>query len=395
MLKWCPRNRVQNSMTMFEGFNLRDNAFPVTPSDEDGTHWFGFSKLKQEFEAVLDRSSMERLRLCVLNRGRFGAGKTHAAHYFVEQYSGRKNIGEYLCFIPIIIESPKQPPKAFIDFSNRLFNAVTFRRIAEVSENMRSLMEPKVLYKKLLEVSGSEDIATVLSQMDDQNLLLSKTFLQGGGTARDLRSLGVAKRLTNEHEFASAVIGAIYLLIHGQSNKKESISRLLLWVDEMEDLVYFPTRYYLPFTQAIREVIDTTNQHMTLLLNFTFTEPEDLSSIENILGKAIMERVNQHIIFQTPSKNELKDYLLELFKANRLDKKSCPPTFPFLEDAFKLLIESAVSKTPRFLNKLCDMLLRDIQSLPGADKIIKHGISREIVEKKIPQILSLLEDSGG
>ena len=165
--------------------------------------------------------------------------------------------------------------------------------------------------------------------------------------------------MTSEHEFALAVIGVLHLLIHGQSSEPGPLSRVILWLDEMEDLVYFPTRYYLPFTQAIREIIDSTSQHFTLLLNFTFSEPEDLPAIENVLGQALMQRVNHHIVFKQPTAEDYEGYLLELLKYNRLDQRRGSPTFPFSKEAFDLLIQSAAARTPRFLNKLCDMLLRE------------------------------------
>ena len=380
---------------MFEKFNLRDNAFPVTPTDQDGTPWFGFNTLRQEFETVFERSGTEHLRLCVLNRGRLGAGKTHAARYFAAKFATQQAFGDYHRCVSIVIESPKQPPKAFGDFTSRLFNGVTFRRIVEAAQNLRALSDADVVFRRLLEATGSEDVATVLSKIDDSNLLLSKAFLLGGGTARELRELGVAKKLTNEHEFALAVVAVLHLLIHGQSGERETISRVALWMDEMEDLVYFPTRYYLPFTQALREVIDRTNLHMTLMLNFTFSEPQDLPAIENVLGQALMQRVNHHIVFQQPTFEDMRDYLLELFLFNRLSNAPCPPSFPFGPDAFGLLVESAVSKTPRFLNKLCDMLLREIQRDTGLDVSVERMISQETVRAKLPQILSLLEEARG
>lgn len=382
---------------MFEKFNLKDNAFPITPNDQEKSQWFGFKELKREFEKVLDRSSAERLRLCVLNRGRLGAGKTNAAHYFIEKYSGRRRIGDYAKIVPIVIESPKQPQKAFIDFSNRLFNAITFRKIAQSADNLRATLGgAKPLFERLHHATGSEDIATVLTHISEVNLLLAKAFLLGAGAQKELRELGVAKKLTTEHEFASAVIGVFYLLIHGETRDEQTLSRILLWVDEMEDLVFFPTRYYLPFTQAIREVIDNTNEHLTLMLNFTFSEPEDLPAIENVLGQAIMQRVNHHIVFQEPSVEDMRHYLLELFEANRLEQKKTSPTYPFSEEAFEMLIEAAVSKTPRFLNKVCDMLLRDFQTVSDAElELRKHGIPRTLIEQRLPQVLSLLEEARG
>ena len=374
---------------MFEKFNLKDSAFPVTHSNQDEIPWFGFNKLKNEFQVILDRSSSEHLRLCVLDRGRLGAGKTHAAKYFSARYSKRKAAGSYFRFIPIVIESPKQPQKAFADFSSRLFDDATFDRIVRASYNLRKLGNAN---KRLLDATGSEDIAAALSKIDDDNRLLTRTYLFGGGTAKDLRELGVARRLTRDHDFALAIVGVLYLLIHGQSEERETLSRIVIWVDEMEDLIYFPTRYYLPFTQGLREVIDRTSSHLTLMLNFTFSEPEDLPAIENVLGQAIMQRVNQHVIFQHPDADEMKAYLLDLLKHNRIEDTKCSPTFPFTNDAFDLLIKTATLKTPRFLNKLCDGLLRDVQNDPAFD-IEKEGeILLGVLEDKLPPLLARLDE---
>lgn len=380
---------------MFEKFNLKDGAFPLTPSDHDGISWFGFEKLKHEFQTIFERSGSEPSRLCVLNRGRFGAGKTHAAKYFSAQHSQQKDVGNYFQFIPIVIESPKQPQKAFVDFSNRLFNAVTFDRIIQASLNLRRIGDIKRLFSNLLNVTGSEDIATALSKIDNDNRLLTKRYLLGEGTAKELRDIGVAKRLVKDHEFALAIVGVLYLLIHGQSEERETLSRIVLWIDEMEDLVYFATRYYLPFTQALREVIDLTNYHMTIMLNFTFSEPEDLPTIENVLGQAIMQRVNHHVIFPPPTVSEMRDYLLDLLKHNRAEDTPCSPTFPFSNDAFDLLTESVTSKTPRFLNKLCDPLLRDLKDDSAFDIKKTPEIQREVLEERLPGILARLEEESG
>ncbi len=381
---------------MFEKFNLRDEAFPITPGCQDAKNWFGFSNLKAEFERLLLRSSSEPTRLCILNRGRLGAGKTHAAKYFEAHFTEVKNVGIYFRTIPIIIETSKQPQKAFIDFSNRLLYKINFSRLAKASNNLKFLIGNDKLFTELLDITGSEDIATLLSKINEENRLVSKAVLLGGGTTKELRELGVAKRLTSEHEFCSAVIGMLYLLIHGQSNKSRKLSRVLLWIDEMEDLVYFPTRYYLPFTQAMREIIDSMSKHLTLMLNFTFSEPQDLPTIENILGEAIMQRINHHIVFPQPTNDDLRSYLQELLKENRLEeRKKAPLTSPFSESAFNLLIESTASRTPRFLNKLCDTLLRDLINEPDASFEKQGEISRELVVQRLPRILDLIEEARG
>jgi hypothetical protein len=131
------------------------------------------------------------------------------------------------------------------------------------------------------------------------------------------------------------------------------------------------------------------------MLNFTFSEPEDLPAIENVLGQAIMQRVNQHIVFQEPSVDDLRRYLLELFRYNRLDEKKTSPTFPFSEEAFELLTEASASKTPRFMNKLCDKLLREVKEEWATAPRKQREITKETVEEKLPRLLSSLEESRG
>ena len=123
---------------MFEPFNLKDDSFPDHTRGPRQHAVVRFNALKREFETAFQRSASEALRLCVLNRGRFGAGKTHAARYFSEMQEFQPERGSVPRFVPLIIESPKEPQNAFLDFAGRLFNAVTFRRIAQAAENLRA-----------------------------------------------------------------------------------------------------------------------------------------------------------------------------------------------------------------------------------------------------------------
>ena len=247
----------------------------------------------------------------------------------------------------------------------------------------------------LVSATNSEDVGAVLSTLNATSLLSVRTYLAGGGTAKDLRSLGAAKRLVTEHEYALAVSGVLFLLVNGPSASDETKARIILWVDEMEDLVYFPSRYFQPFTMALREVMDRNGRHVTFMLNFTFSEPEELPSIQLVLGAAIMERVNTHIVFPPATAESLRDYLLELLAANRITQPGSCPTFPFAADAFELIVNAAASKTPRFLNKVCDTLLRGLASSGDLVAVPAAGIQRSVIESRLLIVQSSIEESRG
>ena len=81
-----------------------------------------------------------------------------------------------------------------------------------------------------------------------------------------------------------------------------------------------------------------------------------------------------------------------MLKHNHIDDTKCSPTFPFTNEAFDLLIKAATLKTPRFLNKLCDALLRDLDDDTTFD-IKKEGeIRREVLEEKLPPLLGRLDE---
>lgn len=376
---------------MFKIFNLKNDSFPVTPGDLKTVEWYGFKSLKQQFEDSIYGSLFSYSRICVLNRGKMGAGKTNAARFFSRDLLNKK-MGLYDEIISIIIEAPKQPNQAFIEFSQRFINAITFSKISKASKKMRDKNGKEALYTDIMEFTGNEDIAEVLSNIDESNRLESKTYLAGGGTARDLRKIEVSRKLKSPHDFAVSLVGVLFLLIHGASEETGSLTRVILWVDEMEDLVYFPTKDFLPFTQALRELIDKMNHHFTILFNFTFSEPEELSAIESVLGEAIMQRVNSHIVFEDAKKEDLREYLLELLKNNRLDSKENNKYYPFTTDSFETLISAAVDKTPRYLNKICDNILNILAKTEEYKIEKKNPIDNHILDKELPLILKELDD---
>ncbi len=378
---------------MFEKFNLKEESFPVAPGGSKNAVWYGFRGLKKQFEDSIDRSTRNPMRHCVLNRGQIGTGKTNAAHYFTRYLSNCKDMGIYGNALSFVMEAPTQPNRAFLEFSQRFNDVVTFSNILNASEKIKESYGPERLFNDLMELTGNEDISTALSNINSSNRLTIRTYLAGGGTTKDLKEIGVSRKLTNDHDFALSIVGILHILLNGSFEEKGKISRLFLWIDEMDDLVFFPTKYFLPFTQALRELIDNMSEHFTLFLNFTYSEPAELSTIETVVGEALVQRIDSHILFDGAGKEDLTEYFLELLSNNRIRKnQETDKYYPFMKDSFEMIIDSAVGRTPRYLNKLCSNLLKNIAA--EAKYNFKEGkrIEISVIQKELPSILAYLDN---
>lgn len=376
---------------MYERFGLKDTAFPVTPRSADGVKWYGFPILRKRLSRTIRRSLEEPARVCLLNRGRWGAGKTHAAAFFSEPRNLRKPSGcPYDGVRTITVETPKQGGEAFYDLFKRIMNVVTFAAITKTTTTLRNHIGTESLYDALLDASQNEDIAHVLTHVCDDNLLETRAYLYGTVGLRDMKTIGAATKLTSDHDFSCALNGILWLLTHCSTDEKRPFNRVILWIDEMEDLVYFPTKHYLPFTQALRGVIDKSAEHLTLIVSFTFTEPEELETIGSVLGEAIMARINDHIVFEDSTEEDVTLYLLELLADNRVDDGEYADTHPFDEAAFEIITAACATHTPRYINKLCDGILREL-----AEQTTKKDgtilVSATDVENLLPTVASRLD----
>jgi SpoVK/Ycf46/Vps4 family AAA+-type ATPase len=139
-----------------------------------------------------------------------------------------------------------------------------------------------------------------------------------------------------------------------------SKGRVVLWIDELEDLIYYTTRYYRPFTQGLRELIDRLPHYFTVFLNISLASPEVLEDIETILGKALLDRVTNQVYFREPSDDEAYHYvqdLLSYYRTEDLRDRQLPEVYPFSDVALRMLIANLPTHTPRDINQRCSEVI--------------------------------------
>lgn len=394
---------------------LKDNPFMIMPpADREHVVWAGMPKLKQEIEQKFIAAEQTATTQVILNRGPFGGGKTHAMRYFSfsDNLPKAKKTTRNTYIFTIV--TPKNSGKPATDFYTDVLEQISIDRIRETVRSAIQEVGEESGFTKLKEITGSDSLARAIlllclnsegdtdknklfdvSDISEQNRLLEQYFLEGC-TKQDLKKLGLARNISKDQDrfrILAALIHCFIGLVPGRDVK--SHSRVCLWIDEMEDFVYFTTSQYRPFTQGLRDLIDRLPAFFSLLLNFTLTDPEEFETLEVIMGKALVDRVTDAVFFREMTLPEALDYVGDLmfhWRTDSFDSKKLSKHYPFENDALKFIIQNLDKRTPRSINKACSKIVEKALSgdkrkssktiLPNIDLDFVKSISNEELEQE-------------
>lgn len=369
---------------------LRENPFTVSPpTDPKQTTWAGLKELKGEFKNVFREAKASAPTQVVLCRGSLGAGKTHASLFF----SSNKNIPETSPSVQNIevlrVQTPAETGNPAKDFYLDVMEQIGLERIGEVvnktvesigrggvEQNLRQTMVSGDFVKALLDL-GSSPI------YGGPGSLLNAYFL-GKCTTRELRKLGLNRNIEKTQDYFRVLAGVFRCLTGlSESTDVAEHNRFCLWIDEMENFIYFTPPQYRPFGQGLRELVDRLPYFFTLFMNFTLTSPEEYEEIELILGGYLTDRITRQIFFhEVKDQEELLQYVRELLSHYRTQEKPKTPYFPFTEDALRALMSNLQRGTPRDVNKRCrNALMRAFEK-----GIFEEGKDSEITPKFVQEI---------
>jgi hypothetical protein len=383
---------------------LKQNPFPnIPPRRPEEAVWAGLPRLKAQFEALFTESLTTSTTQVVLNWGAWGSGKTHAAIYFgtrdrLPQVEGRQTKDVWILYI----RTPKDPSQADMILYRDIVETIRFSRLRRMVRDLIVERGEGKTLKILQDAVGSEALGKALwllgmekkgtgqlrlfgevEESDEWQRLLEAYFFSQY-TKSDLRRLGLSRGIDNSQDRFRILGGILQCLIgFAPTEEVERHSRVILWIDEMEDLIYFTSRQYRPFTQGLRDLIDRLPAYFTLLMSFTLAAPEAFEDATVVLGDALMDRITHQVYFQEPNEAEAHEYvcdLLRLFRTEDPASRGLPVTYPFSEDALHFLIAALPTRTPRDLNQrfgdvVSKALQRGIIAAPGEGIISREFVS--------------------
>ena len=370
---------------------LRENPFIINPpTDSKQAIWAGQKELRDEFKSVFWEAKASAPTQVVLCRGSIGGGKTHASLFF----SSDENIPETSPSVQDIevlrVQTPTETGNPARDFYLDVMEQIGLDRIEEAVKKNVDSVGRDVVERNLRQTVVSGDFVNALLKLYETSPIspgtgssLSAYFL-GKCTTTELRKLGLNRNIEKTQDYFRVLAGVFRCLTGlSDSNDVAEHNRFCLWIDEMENFIYFTPPQYRPFGQGLRELVDRLPYFFTLFMNFTLTSPEEYEEIELVLGGYLTDRITRQIFFhEVKDQEKMLQYIRELLSHYRTKEKPKTPYFPFTEESLRALMSNLQRGTPRDMNKRCrNALMRAFEQ-----GIFQKGKDLEITPKFVQEM---------
>lgn len=348
-------------MITLQKLQLKDNPFKyITPEPKtfkvENPLWAGLDDIKRKItEIYSDLETTDAMNI-ILNWGPYGGGKTYAAYYFI--YHSKANAQQN--FIQIYVRSPKEGSSATNNLYRSIIDYLSFSQIKERISTLLEKVGGDELFKLINDKINSEDFATaimLIGSNDKEVETIMHRYLYSNVTKTELKKVGLARTIDSEIDRIKILSGIFHCFI---GDSVELPGRVILWIDEVEDLIYYSSKHYKIFSQALRDLVDTMNENFCMFLNFTLSEPEQ-DTIELVLGSALWTRITNKIRFSDLDKEGAKKYVKDLIKYYQIEDTG--DYGPFSESAVDRLLEivETTELTPREINKIFNNVLLHAQ----------------------------------
>jgi hypothetical protein len=400
------------SIVRWQSVYLEDNPFvstPPTPTEE--VIWAGVPDQKKRIEDRITSSLKTSPYTLVLNWGPWGSGKTHAARYFNQQ-AELKRLGELAGVGPplsLVLDLPRGERDIirgiYLVIMGRLGLRQIGRDLSEVAEKLGEDRFRDLAYTFVRDEEFAEALAQLagIVPLDGQLSLggsgpspaLRRYFLLSAGTP-DLRDLGLARKLDSNNDMFEMLTAIFNLLFYSGAGVEPRYSELILWFDEMEEIVSLPGKEQRLLTSLLRDFTDYVPSNLTMFVNFTLRSGGQLEDIGAYLTDAVWSRVRDEIYFGELDEEGIIEYVRDLLNAPKYRSatlaKECPDElYPFTKEALQFVGQRLMpNATPRYVNEACSLLIERAlatEALDSQNARIDLGFAQEH-EREIGPIMS-------
>lgn len=381
----------------FENYKLINNPFRISPSNNpDELIWIGMDKLKEKLTQRIQTSIITSPSRIVINWGRYGSGKTHAANYYTKtnfiQETFKKQTKNIKVNLP---RSTKDPVQSFLrslmgqlNFENIVgdFKLVKEQFLDEADTIVEANTTDSIIalfLKKFLSKEGIQNSLFPGMEFEASKDAL-RDYLYGDITKSTLRKLNLPLGLEDDEQIVNLLSGIFNTITY----QKKIYSSIFLWIDEFEDIESLPKITQDRFTTFLRQLIDKTPNNLTIFLNFTLKGIDKFEDLSIILGEALASRSKVHIDFEEPNEEESLIYIRDLLNHSNFRKPEdidhANLYYPYKEASVKYIISNIGRKSLRKINETFSLIL-ELALIEGP---IPQNITQEFINKVSPEIPS-------
>ena len=237
---------------------------------------------------------------------------------------------------------------------------IDLKRIGETVNKIVESVGQDVFRQTLRQTMVSSDFVNALLGLADSSFYpVIKAYFLDKCTTSELRRLGLNRNIEKTQDYFRVLAGVFQCFIGlSESTDVADHNRFCLWIDEMENFIYFTPPQYRPFGQGLRELVDRLPYFFSLFMNFTLTSPEEFEEIELVLGGYLTDRITRHISFdEVKDQEKMLQYVSDVLSNYRTQEEPKTPYSPFTEEALGVLMANLQQRTPRNINKRCHSAL--------------------------------------
>ena len=311
--------------------------------------WAGMTLLKRKIKQCYQDCLSDDSKQIVLNWGPYGGGKTFSSYYFIREYSNQPSLKQ------IYLRSPNDGNRTTKEFFKSIIDDLTFEGIHEHITSLIETHGENGLFQLLVPKATSEFAKAIvlIGSNEEQTKELMNRFLYSGLTKAELKKLGLAKDIQSDSDVVKFLSG---LLACYAGEPDIYNGKLVFWLDEMENIIYYAQKNYKAFSQVLRDLFDSFSGDILVFLNFTLAEGKE-QTVEVILGGALWSRITKKIRYIEITEDEALLYVKDLLEIAKINQASTAPfTQPIMSELIRMIPKNSL--TPREINKHFSSVIR-------------------------------------
>ncbi len=364
----------------YRSYALRRNPFPHHGSfplgDENEEMYasllIGRGELKEKLDSKLRNLREGESSSLILILGDYGSGKTHCLKYL--EYRSRQ---KYSNIIPLYI---KTVPGT--GMKNLLWSFVKSIESALGREYLVNLARGYLSSEWRMKMSP--DIENFLNAIATGKTLLALRWLMGYRLEYEERKiLGIVADM--DEIIARESLSVLFKLFWRINGVK-----VLLLIDEVEEVLKYDRRLVYNFYVGLRDLIDNVSSGMMMVLSATPAIVYDEEKGIVTLNPALMSRISDENLIELPpmNKDSTIRLLLSYLKAFRIQEaRRFTESYPFEANSLKLIAELSEG-LPRKALILAGIMIRE--GLAHRKSVIDEDFVRRILKLKKEMIEEVL-----